>query len=115
MAIMILSRPIESSASMVDHADAAPSSEHVCRQMRSSYRHTFWLSLVRMSIGQFPSMANFIRTVLRYFCTTRWSTDHRERKLAADRARKTSGLVLNESSVCSQKTVKFMPCTLFEV
>jgi len=60
-------------------------------------------------------MANFIRTVLRYFCTTRWSTDHRERKLAADRARKTSGLVLNESSVCSQKTVKFMPCTLFEV
>jgi len=60
-------------------------------------------------------MANFIRTVLRYFCTTRWSTNHREHKLAADRARKTSGSVLNESSVFSQKTVQFMPCTLFEV
>jgi len=60
-------------------------------------------------------MANFIHTVLGYVCTTRWSTDHRERKLAADRARKTSGWLLNESSVFSQKTVKFMPCTLFKV
>ena len=32
--------------------------------MPSSYRHTYWLSLERMSIGQFPSMANFFLTVL---------------------------------------------------
>jgi len=68
-----------------------------------------------MSICQFPSMGNFIHTVLGCFCTTRWSMDHRERKLAADRPRKISGWVLNESSVFSQKIVKFMPCTLFEV
>jgi len=50
----------------------------------------------------------------RYFCTTRWSTDHRERKRAADRARRTSGCVLNVSAVFSQKTMMFMPCTLLE-
>jgi len=32
--------------------------------MRSSYRHIFWLSLMRMPIGQFLSMANFILAVL---------------------------------------------------
>jgi len=50
----------------------------------------------------------------RYFCTMRWSTDHRDHKLAADRARKTSGCVFNVSAVFSQKTVMFMPCTLLE-
>ena len=72
------------------------------RQMRSPCRHIFGLSLLRMSVGQFPSMENYIRTVLRYFCTARWSTDHRERKLAADRARKTSSLGL-------KRVVRFFP------